>query len=52
LRWGSWVENQPCWFVIDHKGILTYRLEPIFESPASYEKDVEQVLEALRKAAR
>ena len=20
LRWGSWVENQPCWFVIDRKG--------------------------------
>src|SRR5688572_12740382 len=20
LRWGSWVENQPSWFVIDRKG--------------------------------
>src|SRR5262245_55594007 len=21
LRWGSWVENNPCWFVIDRKGV-------------------------------
>ena len=52
LRWGSWVENQPCWFVIDHKGTLTFSLEPKFESPTSYEKDVDRVLEALTKAAR
>src|SRR5262249_17484220 len=52
LRWGSWVENQPCWFVIDRKGTLTFTLEPKFESPTSYEKDVDLVLEALKKAAR
>ena len=52
LRWGSWVENQPCWFVIDRKGTLTYTLEPTFESPTSYEKDVDHVLEELKKAAR
>src|SRR5262249_29584984 len=24
VRWGSWVENHPSWFVIDRRGILTY----------------------------
>jgi peroxiredoxin len=52
LRWGSWVENQPCWFVIDRKGIITFTLEPTFESPTSYQKDIENVLEALKKAGR
>jgi peroxiredoxin len=52
LRWGSWVENQPCWFVVDRKGTLTYALEPTFESPTSYVKDVDLLLEALKKAAR
>jgi peroxiredoxin len=52
LRWGSWVENQPHWFVIDRKGTLTFMLAPKFESPTSYEKDVDLVLEALKKAAR
>jgi peroxiredoxin len=52
LRWGAWVENQPCWFVIDRKGILTYTLEPTFNSPTSYEQDVDNMLEALKKAAR
>src|SRR5215471_9804135 len=52
LRWGSWVENQPCWFVIDRKGILTYAAEPAFSSPTSYVKDVDLMLEALRKATR
>lgn len=52
LRWGSWVENQPCWFVIDRKGTLTYALEPTFSTPTSYEKDVDLMLEALKKAAR
>ncbi|MGI8602329.1 MAG: hypothetical protein ACR2OZ_04955 [Verrucomicrobiales bacterium] len=28
LRWGSWVENRPSWFVIDRKGTLTYAAEP------------------------
>lgn len=52
LRWGSWVENQPTWFVIDRKGTITYKLEPTFDSPTSYEKDVDNVLEELRKAGR
>src|SRR5262245_2752683 len=52
LRWGSWVENQPTWFVIDRKGTLTYTAEPTFSTPTSYVKDVELVLEALKKAAR
>jgi peroxiredoxin len=52
LRWGAWVENQPHWFVIDRKGKLTFMLEPKFDTPTAYEKDVELVLEALKKAAR
>ena len=52
LRWGSWVENQPSWFVIDRKGILTYASHPTFSSPTSYVKDVDLMLEALKKAAR
>lgn len=50
LRWGSWVENQPHWFVIDYKGTITFKLEPKFDTPTSYEKDVDQLLEALAKA--
>ena len=52
LRWGAWVENQPHWFVIDREGKLTFILEPKFDTPTAYEKDVDLVLEALRKAAR
>jgi peroxiredoxin len=52
LRWGAWVENQPHWFVIDRGGTLTFLLEPKFDTPTAYEKDVDLVLEALRKAAR
>ena len=52
LRWGSWVENQPTWFVIDRKGTLTYASEPTFSSPTSYVKDVDRLLDALKKAAR
>src|SRR4030095_15994356 len=51
-RWGAWVENQPHWFVIDRRGTLTFVLEPKFDTPTAYEKDVDLVLEALRKAAR
>jgi hypothetical protein len=51
LRWGAWVENQPHWFVIDRTGTLTFKLEPKFDTPTSYEKDVDLVLEALKKAA-
>lgn len=49
---GAWVENQPHWFVIDRRGTLTFMLEPRFDTPTAYEKDVDLVLEALRKAAR
>jgi hypothetical protein len=52
LRWGSWVENHPCWFVIDRKGTLTYAAQPTFSSPTSYVKDIDLMLEALKKAAR
>jgi peroxiredoxin len=52
LRWGAWVENQPHWFVIDRKGTLTFVMEPKFDTPTAYEKDVDLVLEALKKAAR
>lgn len=52
LRWGAWVENQPHWFVIDRGGAITFELEPKFDTPTSYQKDVDLVLGALRKAAR
>jgi peroxiredoxin len=52
LRWGAWVENQPHWFVIDRKGTITLMLEPKFDTPTAYEQDVEQVLAALKSAAR
>jgi len=51
LRWGNWVENNPCWFVIDRKGTLTYAAHPSFSSGTSYVKDVDLMLEALKKAA-
>src|SRR5262249_428158 len=50
LRWGAWVENQPHWFVIDHEGSGPFILERKFDTPTAYEKDVDRVLEALRKA--
>jgi hypothetical protein len=50
LRWGAWVENQPHWFVIDPGGTVTFILEPKFDTPTAYEKDVDLVLEALKKA--
>jgi peroxiredoxin len=52
LRWQSWVENDPCWFVIDRKGILTYAAHPTFATPTSYVDDVDQMLKALKEAAR
>lgn len=52
VRWGSWVENNPCWFVIDRKGTLTYAAHPTFASPTSYVQDVDVMLEELKKAAR
>ncbi|MDA1052103.1 MAG: hypothetical protein O3C40_16710 [Planctomycetota bacterium] len=50
--WGQWVENDPCWFVIDRKGLLTYAAHPTFASPTSYVKEVDLMLEALAEAAR
>ena len=52
LRWGGWVENEPTWFVIDKKGILTYAARPSFATPTSYVDDIDVMLEALKKAAR
>ena len=52
VRWGSWVENHPCWFAIDRKGTLTYAAQPTFSTPTSYVKDIDLMLEALKKAAR
>src|SRR5262245_26202478 len=52
VRWGSWVENQPCWFVIDRKGALAYAAQPTFATPTSYVQDIDAMLEALKKAAR
>jgi hypothetical protein len=52
LRWGSWVENRPTWFVIDRKGTLTYAVQPTFATPTSYVDDVDRMLEALRDAAQ
>jgi peroxiredoxin len=51
LRWGAWVENNPCWFVIDRKGTLAYAAHPTFSSPTSYVGDIDKLLDALRKAA-
>src|SRR5262245_26620748 len=52
LRWGSWVENYPHWFVIDRKGNITYVLKPTFATPTAYQDDVEKVIKELEKAAR
>lgn len=51
VRWFDWVENHPCWFIIDRKGILTYKLHPSFATRTSYIDEVDRVLKALRKAA-
>ena len=52
LRGEAWVENDPCWFVIDRKGTLTYAKPPNFSSSTFYEKDIEIILGELRKVAR
>lgn len=52
LRWGTWVENQPTWFVIDRGGTIAYMAHPSFSTPTSYVKDVDLMLEALKQAAR
>jgi hypothetical protein len=49
VRWGSWVENSPCWFVIDRQGTITYAAHPTFATPTSYVTDVDLMLEALAK---
>jgi hypothetical protein len=52
LRWGTWAENKPSWFVIDHSGKITYKAHPTFSSKTSYVGDVDDMLKALRKASR
>lgn len=52
IKWRGWIENNPCWFVIDRKGTLTYAAHPTFSSATSYVKEVDDMLEALRQAAR
>ena len=52
IRWRGWVENQPCWFVIDRKGTLTYVAQPTFSTPTSYVDDIDDMLEALKKASQ
>ena len=51
LRGDAWVENDPCWFVIDRKGTLTCAYPPNFSSATFYEKDIDRVLDELKKAA-
>jgi len=51
LRGEAWVENDPCWFVIDRRGTLTCAYPPNFSSATFYEKDIDRVLDELRKAA-
>src|SRR5690242_3252975 len=52
VRGLAWVENNPCWFIIDRKGVLTYAAHPNFSRPNFYEKEVDVVLEELKKAAQ
>src|SRR5262245_48584675 len=52
LRGQAWVENNPCWFVIDGKGTLTYSYSPTFSGATFFEGDVDLILEELRKASR
>ena len=51
-RWGQWIANKPCWFVINRKGIITYSAHPSFANPTSYIKEVDDMLKALKQAAR
>jgi peroxiredoxin len=52
MRWGAWVENNPCWFVIDRAGTLAYKAHPDFSTPTSYQGDIDRLFEALKKAAQ
>ncbi len=52
IQWRGFVENHPCWFVIDRSGMLTYAAQPTFSSPTSYIKEVDDMLEALNQASK
>lgn len=53
VRWYEWVENHPCWFIINREGVITYKAHPRFDQPgATYVKEVNAVMQALRKAAK
>jgi peroxiredoxin len=52
LRGEAWVENDPCWFVIDRMGTLSCAYPPNFSGATFYEKDIDRVLDELRKAAQ
>ncbi|MBI3862045.1 MAG: hypothetical protein HY290_09130 [Planctomycetia bacterium] len=52
LRVQTWVENAPCWFIIDRKGTLACAYPPNFSRATFYEKDIDHVLEELKKAAQ
>src|SRR5262245_13192109 len=52
MRWGSWVENSPCWFVVDRAGTLAYAAHPDFSTPTSYQGDIDRLFAALKKAAQ
>jgi len=53
IRVEAWVENDPCWFIIDRKGTLTCAYQPDFTTGATfYEKDIDHVLDELKKAAK
>ena len=48
----EFTRSRSCWFVIDRQGTLTYASHPTFSGPTAYEKDIEVVLDELKKAAR
>jgi len=52
VRWYSWVENRPCWFVINRQGVITYTAHPTFSSPTSYVDEVNEVMKALKQATK
>jgi peroxiredoxin len=52
IRWNDWIENHPCWFVINRKGKITYTAQPTFGSPTSYIDEVNDLMAALRQAAK
>ena len=52
IRGTAWVENNPCWFVIDRKGTVTHTHSPNFSGATFYEKDIDVILEEIKKASR